>query len=222
MRPSYRFANRSKQCLCDGHQSAKFRGGVGIMRFLAAGIACLDRLTLALRLCRTTSARCVPACRNDPETSVNETLVVTGADGLMCSVVDKNRSDNRPIYIYGLVLINFGEFKDAAGKASIEKLWPLAVGKSAEYIRPISDFQNDYWQAARFWTVTGKKSITVPAGTFDTYEISFEARNVGMNAGEKFLRRTTYYVLYRSRLSRKDRAHAHCRKYRGRTWNWFQ
>ncbi len=94
-------------------------GGVGIMRFLAAGIVALTVSLSRFAFAEPPVPGACPPVGTILKTSVNETLVVTGADGLMCSVVDKNRSDNRPIYIYGLVSIKSGEFGDSVGYASI-------------------------------------------------------------------------------------------------------
>lgn len=133
-----------------------------------------------------------PAVGTRLTTSLNAVMTVTGANGLVCSLVGKHG----PFQRYALL----AEGDGTEGKTpewalhSIAELWPLAVGKSASYIKSRGGRKTSKHEEGRSWTVTGKESITVRAGTFDVHKIVEEERNIGKSAGARFFRRKIYYI----------------------------
>ncbi len=104
-------------------------------------------------------------------TSINETHTIKGGDGLYCWVTLS--APGRPphdIGYFGLVT-GVGSMCYNAAKDEIAKLWPLEVGK---VVRFSAESGNYAW--ASTYTVTERKDITVPAGTFPVYVVVYDER----------------------------------------------
>lgn len=56
-------------------------------------------------------------------------------------------------------------------KPGVEVLWPLRVGNSTSYV-----YTSEGDEYSVMITVVGTESVTVPAGTFDTYVVSYDSR----------------------------------------------
>jgi hypothetical protein len=127
-------------------------------------------ILLALMLC----PRPIAAIAEEPQRSCpvpgtrvvgsdGEILTFGNSDGLTCNVVtDSGASFAR----YGLVLENSNRITYEEGKATIAKLWPLAVGKTVHFDTHAEGVTVHY-----SFRVTGRENITVPAGTFAAYVV---------------------------------------------------
>lgn len=76
------------------------------------------------------------------------------------------------------------------GAEKLRGLWPLAVGKKVWFeSRGVSSdgFPGSWYET---YTVTGRRTVTVPAGTFDTYVIEWEEQG---REGNSYRSRNTYY-----------------------------
>jgi hypothetical protein len=78
----------------------------------------------------------------------------------------------------------------ASGAEKLRQLWPLKVGNSVWFeTRGVSTdgFPGSWYET---YTVTGRKRVTVPAGTFDTFVIEWEEQG---REGNAYRAKNTYY-----------------------------
>lgn len=113
--------------------------------------------------------------------SEGSTITISdGADGLACP----GRNRGKPFVRYGQLWSTDGfEFANDWIKPAIAKIWPLEVGKTAGVVQPIKDYMSSTSQLMLTWTVTAKKQVTVAAGTFDVFEVLYDAHNAGYGGG---------------------------------------
>jgi hypothetical protein len=98
-------------------------------------------------------------------TSIGTTLRFEARQGLVCSVTS---SASGKYQTFGLVTL-VDSMNYQADKAAIAGLWPLAVGKVVTFTAKRGSYE---WFAA--YTVAEQKIITVPAGRFSVYVVSYE------------------------------------------------
>jgi hypothetical protein len=102
-------------------------------------------------------------------TSMGTTLRFDDRDGLVCSVT---ASDSGKYQTFGLVTM-VDSMNYVANKAEIAKLWPLEVGKVIKFDAKRGSYE---WIAA--YTVTEKKDVTVKAGAFPVYVVTYEETQI--------------------------------------------
>jgi hypothetical protein len=109
-----------------------------------------------------------PAAGTVIVTSINTTYTFKDGDGLQCSGTWAKSGQSGDFKMFGLVtLVGSGCY--SAAKDQIATLWPLDVGKVVR----ISGSEGEYrWTGT--YTVTEKKDITVKAGTFPVYVVSYD------------------------------------------------
>jgi hypothetical protein len=106
------------------------------------------------------------------ETSVGGWLQFTGQEGLRCWYRTRSgTTDSR----YALLLAGDSDWVEQGGD-EIGKLWPLRVGKRQWFVARRLAPEQYYMSWYEIYTVTGRERITVPAGTFDTYVITWEEK----------------------------------------------
>ncbi|WP_144184396.1 DUF3108 domain-containing protein [Elioraea rosea] len=71
-------------------------------------------------------------------------------------------------------------FTPGEERAALRALFPLAPGKSASWLT--HDFYGEAWTVSV--QVVGRETITVPAGTFDTWRLQLGDRGFGFNSWE--------------------------------------
>jgi hypothetical protein len=135
-----------------------------------AGRLAATAILLALMLCPRPIAaiadelqRSCPVPGTRMVVSDGAILTFGSSDGLTCNIED-DAGEN--FARYGLVWENNNRITYEEGKATIAKLWPLAVGKTVHF-----DTHSEGATVHHRFTVTGRENITVPAGTFAVYVV---------------------------------------------------
>lgn len=127
-------------------------------------------------------------------TSLGATLRFGAREGLVCSVTSSGSRlfGDSKYQTFGLItLVNSMNY--LANKDEIAKLWPLAVGKVVKFTARKGSYE---WIAA--YTVTERKDITVKAGTFPVYVVTYEetqtSRKIAPSHNAAYHCIWTYYI----------------------------
>lgn len=99
-------------------------------------------------------------------------LEFEGSDGLTCNI--KNMGTGNPFSFYGLIWYtgtlpdNWNEVRQA-----LNSFWPLTVGKTVSVDDTLG---SNAW--TNTFTVVGRQSLSVPAGTFDVFVVNYRYAGV--------------------------------------------
>ncbi len=106
------------------------------------------------------------------------TTVVQPADGFTV----KRQVDGKEYSRYGF-FAKWPRTISEEQRRKLDKIWPLETGKSVSYERSADDKR---WQDEV--TVVGTQTVTVGAGTFDTYVVEWESHGVSHSWSGRCLR----------------------------------
>ena len=125
-------------------------------------------------------------------TTTGEQLRFMETNGVRCSYVDGN-GDTRELY--ALFVDGFGQ----AAKSNLDPLWPLRVGNRVEYdivdttpVQPTDRFAQRHYHET--FEVLRQERITVPAGTFDTFVVQREEKEIGRHHDSNVAKVTLWYA----------------------------
>jgi hypothetical protein len=102
------------------------------------------------------------------ETSVGGRFEFTNSDGFYCNFRIGRGSGSR----YAMLLAGDSTWIKMGG-ANLRKLWPLRPGNSEWFVASgttSTGYPTSWYET---YTVEGRERITVPAGTFDTYRMTW-------------------------------------------------
>lgn len=131
-----------------------------------------------------TEFRC-PSAGTVVRTSAGQQYTFTQANGMKCGYYDQ----------YGTARERYALFADGLGKSArsdLDRLWPLTIGKRIEFDVIDTSAGQDPWgetraQAKNYhesFEIVRQQSVTVPAGTFDTFVVEWREKQMSPGGGE--------------------------------------
>ena len=131
--------------------------------------------------------RCPPA-GTVVRTSTGQQYTFTQVNGMRCGYTDQN----------GVARERYAMFADGLGKSArqeMDAIWPLRIGNRIEF--DVIDIQagQDRYSSDRMPTksyqesfeIVRQESVTVPAGTFDTFVVEWREKQVPTGGGEALI-----------------------------------
>jgi len=143
--------------------------------------------------------RC-PSAGTVVRTSAGQQYTFTQANGIRCGYTDEN----------GAARERYALFADGLAKSArsdLDALWPLRIGKRIEFdVIDVSAGQDPYGDSRALaknyresFEIVQQQSVTVPAGTFDTFVVEWREKQMSVGGGEALITlwyapRTGYFV----------------------------